>query len=87
MKKLANKAVKYILLNIIYNNLGSLRDEIYILDILVYLIRWLVHPAKLLEVFFNERFNLLKRLSIAQPFPFNQLIEERLCEMRQKARD
>lgn len=62
-------------------------EEIYIIVILVYLVRWLVHPAKFLEVFFNERLNLLKRLSVAQPFPFNQLIKEGLCEKRQKAWD
>lgn len=61
--------------------------ETDIIDTSVYLIWWVVHPAKLLEVLFNECLDLLKSLSVAQPFPFNQLIKEGLRETRQKALD
>lgn len=56
-------------------------------DVLVYLIRWIVHSVKLLEVLFYERLDLLKRLSVAQPFSFNQLIKQVLREMRQNGLD
>lgn len=76
-------------LRVIYDKFADcrLREEINVIDVLVYLIRWIVHPAKLLEVLFYERLDLLKRLSVAQPFSFNQLIKQGLREMRQNNLD
>lgn len=76
-------------LRIIYDKLADcrLREEMNVTDVLVYLIRWIVHPVKLLEVLFYERLDLLKRLSVAQPFAFNQLIKQVLREMRQNGLD
>ncbi len=64
-----------------------LREEMNITDVLIYLIRWIIHPVKLLEVLFYERLDLLKRLRVAQPFSFNQLIKQVLREMRQNGLD
>lgn len=76
-------------LRIIYDKLADcrLREEMNVTDVLVYLIRWIVHSVKLLEVLFYERLDLLKRLSVAQPFSFNQLIKQVLREMRQNGLD
>lgn len=65
----------------------ELRKETDVFNISLYLIRWIVHPAKLLEVLFYERLDLIKRLSVAQPFSFNQFIKEGLREMRQNDLD
>lgn len=46
--------------------------------LLVDLVWWAFHPFKLLEVFPDERYNLLKCLRVAQPFPLHQFIKERL---------
>ncbi len=76
-------------LRIIYDKFADcrLREEMNITDVLIYLIRWIVHPVKLLEVLFYERLDLLKRLRVAQPFSFNQLIKQVLREMRQNGLD
>ncbi len=76
-------------LRIIYDKFADcrLREEMNITDVLIYLIRWIVHLVKLLEVLFYERLDLLKRLRVAQPFSFNQLIKQVLREMRQNGLD
>lgn len=49
-----------------------------IVPLFVYLVWWAFHPFKLLEVFLDERYDLLKCLCVAEPFPFYQFIKVRL---------